>query len=240
MIYKYSYSSTFTKMGIEAKRKRPCDKIVRSFVCLCLCLFLFVFVFFLSSCGTLVGALCGEAGCYDPGPGDFDVRVPAATTPGTYNLEVKKMMDGDDADAEEAPESCTASTFTVANTDTAAPSPSPPTAPTSQPASAPTTEPTGQPVSPSIAPTVPSSPSSSSSSPGSPGVPPTPVPAKVTCKPAAVVQYSYKEETSTGIPLVTISHASGDRSEGGCTTMTGLWEWLASGPEGVPAVRTCF
>lgn len=217
-----------------------------------------------SSCGTLVEELCGEAGCYDPGPGDFDVRVPAATKPGTFNLEVKKMGDGDDGDnadagadaAEGAVESCTASTFTIVNTDTTSPSPSPTaqpvSAPTAQPAAAPTngpTSPTNRPTAgptappvapPSTAPTVPSSSSSSSSSsgsPGSPGVPPTPVPAKVTCKPAAVVQYSYKLETTTGMPLVTISHASGDRTEGGCASMTGLWEWLASGPEGVPAVR---
>ena len=217
-----------------------------------------------NSCGTLVGALCGDEGCYDPGPGDFDVRVPAATSPGTFNLQVKKMLFADDANPDTASEeaaasSCTASTFTIVNADGTSPSPSPtsqpasaptngPTAPTAQPAAAPTANPssptsgpTGQPATaPSSSPTLSSPSSSSSSGPGSPGVPPTPVPSKVTCKPAAVVEYSYKLETNSGLPLVTIAHTSGDRDEGGCTNLTGLWEWLATGPEGVPLVRPEF
>ncbi|CAN0122050.1 unnamed protein product, partial [Ectocarpus sp. 8 AP-2014] len=33
-------------------------------------------------------------------------------------------------------------------------------------------------------------------------------------------------ETSTLLPLITISHESEDRDEGGCTNFSGLWEWV--------------
>lgn len=69
-----------------------------------------------------------------------------------------------------------------------------------------------------------------------PGTPPTPVPARVTCDPTVAVTYSYKIETSTAMPLITIEHESGDRDGGGCTNLSGLWEWLSTKPTGVPEV----
>lgn len=80
-----------------------------------------------------------------------------------------------------------------------------------------------------------------SGEPGSPGVPPVPVPAKTVCDPAALLSFSYDARDGDGEveiegSLVTIAHASGDRAELGCATLTELWQWLQTGPEGVPTV----
>ncbi|CAM9902640.1 unnamed protein product [Ectocarpus sp. 4 AP-2014] len=75
--------------------------------------------------------------------------------------------------------------------------------------------------------------SSSSSEPGSPGFPPTPVPDKVVCDDTAELSFVYTLE-DTDRPLVTVAHASGDRSETGCLTLTKLYDWLATEPADVP------
>ena len=64
---------------------------------------------------------------------------------------------------------------------------------------------------------------------------PNQVPDKVECDPSAELEFTYSLET-TKRPLVTVAHASGDRSEAGCLTLTKLYDWLATGPEDVPAV----
>lgn len=77
-----------------------------------------------------------------------------------------------------------------------------------------------------------------SGEPGSPGVPPVPVPAKTVCDPAAPLSFSYDaRDAEIEGSLVTIAHASGDRAELGCATLTEMWQWLQTGPEGVPTVR---
>ncbi|CAN0194155.1 unnamed protein product, partial [Ectocarpus sp. 12 AP-2014] len=75
--------------------------------------------------------------------------------------------------------------------------------------------------------------SSSSSEPGSPGFPPTPVPDKVVCDDTAELSFVYTLE-DTKRPLVTVAHASGDRSEAGCLTLSKLYDWLATEPADVP------
>lgn len=105
-----------------------------------------------------------------------------------------------------------------------------PTAPTAGGPSAPT----GTPTSPAVAPTPPDDPSLGE--PGSPGTPPTPVPAKVECDATAELEFVYMQE-NTKLPLITVSHASGDREEVGCLTLTKLYDWLATAPEGVPEVN---
>ncbi|CAM9806651.1 unnamed protein product, partial [Laminaria digitata] len=101
-----------------------------------------------------------------------------------------------------------------------------PTAPTGVPSA-----PTETPTSPSVAPIPPVD--SSVGEPGSPGTPPTPVPAKVECDATAELEFVYIQE-NTKLPLITVAHASGDRSEAGCLTLTKLYDWLATAPEGVP------
>lgn len=69
-----------------------------------------------------------------------------------------------------------------------------------------------------------------------------PVPAKTVCDPTAPLAFSYAARDADGEvdiegSLVTIAHASGDRAELGCATLTDLWEWLQTGPAGVPTVR---
>ncbi|CAM9948653.1 unnamed protein product [Ectocarpus sp. 12 AP-2014] len=203
------------------------------------------------SCGTLVAELCGEAGCYDPGPGDYDVRIPADTTPGTFKLQVKRVSTGEEA--------CSAEAFAVeaaasdsssgtraistpapvpaaaAATTTPAPVVSSTEAPVPAATGAPAPAATGAPV-PAATPApvaaaaesapVPLATSSATESGEVPGTPPTPVPPRVTCDPAAVVAFSYELETSTLLPLITISHESEDRDEGGCTNFSELWEWV--------------
>ncbi|CBJ33360.1 Mannuronan C-5-epimerase [Ectocarpus siliculosus] len=199
-------------------------------------------------CGTFSTALCGDAGCYDPGTGDYDVTVPADQAVGEYKLEV---VSADDTDVS----SCTASSFLVVEAggapavsptetpvdETPAPSPPPlptfaPVAPTPAPvtaapvaapvASSSSSEPVAAPVAAPVA-------SSSSSEPGSPGFPPTPVPDKVVCDDSAELSFVYTLE-DTKRPLVTVAHASGDRSEAGCLTLTKLYDWLATEPADVP------
>ncbi|CBJ32199.1 Mannuronan C-5-epimerase [Ectocarpus siliculosus] len=46
--------------------------------------------------------------------------------------------------------------------------------------------------------------------------------------------YDAREDEEIEGALVTIEHASGDRTELGCVTLTEMWQWLQSGPEGVP------
>lgn len=124
-----------------------------------------------------------------------------------------------------------------------APSPAPnaPTASPNSPTGSPNT-PTGAPgaptetsSSPAVAPTPPEDPSLGE--PGSPGTPPTPVPAKVECDATAALAFVYTQE-STKLPLITVTHASGDREEVGCLTLTKLYDWLATAPDGVPEVCT--
>lgn len=210
-------------------------------------------------CGTLSNALCGDAGCFDPGTGDYDVVVPATVTPGKYKLQIKNMAD--------QTASCSDSSFYVVEeggeTPTLPPSeapietPSPVAPPTAAPVRAPSTSPvvppsgapaaapsgapaaaaTDQPVA-VVSPTPASVTSSStSSSPGTPGTPPSPVPSKAACDPTVELEFTYTVET-TKLPLVTVSHVSGDRDEGGCLTLTKLYDWLAAGPTDVPEVRT--
>lgn len=62
------------------------------------------------------------------------------------------------------------------------------------------------------------------------------VPAMGTCDPTAALTFNYTLE-DTKRPLVTVAHASGDRSEGGCLTLTMLYDWLATEPTDVPVVR---
>lgn len=60
------------------------------------------------------------------------------------------------------------------------------------------------------------------------------------CDPSVELEFTYTLET-TKRPLVTVAHASGDRSEAGCLTLTKLYDWLATAPEDVPAVcARCF
>lgn len=70
-------------------------------------------------------------------------------------------------------------------------------------------------------------------------MPPTPVPDKTVCDPNAALSFTYDERDATEIEgsLVTIAHASGDRTELGCATLTDMWQWLQTGPDGVPTVR---
>ena len=248
-----------------------------------------------------MGALCGTGGCYDPGMGDYDVRLPATISPGKFKLQVKKTAEGNGEGDDDGVtmSSCTESSFDVVSPSnnsanaSAAPTPaavsggggdssnegetasptavtSPPTAATPSPenvTSSPTAvtpAPLAETASPTIEteapapieteapttvtdfptpaptgalPTATSSSSSSSTGSGVAGVPPTPVPARVECSSDAVLTYSYELESS-GMPLVTIVHESGDRDEGGCATLTTLWEWLSTKPSGVPSVRS--
>lgn len=61
------------------------------------------------------------------------------------------------------------------------------------------------------------------------------MPAKVECDPSVELEFTYTLET-TKRPLVTVAHASGDRSESGCLTLTKLYDWLATAPTDVPTV----
>lgn len=61
------------------------------------------------------------------------------------------------------------------------------------------------------------------------------MPAKVECDAGAELEFVYTQE-STKLPLITVAHASGDRSEAGCLTLTKLYDWLAAMPDGVPEV----
>lgn len=61
------------------------------------------------------------------------------------------------------------------------------------------------------------------------------VPVKAVCDDTAELSFTYTLET-TKRPLVTVAHASGDRSEAGCLTLTKLYDWLATEPADVPAV----
>lgn len=63
------------------------------------------------------------------------------------------------------------------------------------------------------------------------------VPAKVVCDSSAELSFVYTLE-DTKRPLITVAHASGDRSEAGCLTLTMLYDWLATEPLDVPVVRT--
>lgn len=88
-------------------------------------------------------ALCGDAGCSDPGTGDYDVVVPADQALGVYKLEVVSAADP-------SVKRCSDAAFSVveegdaagdSSTEAAAtPAPSPPPLPTFAPAA-----PTGQP-----------------------------------------------------------------------------------------------
>lgn len=107
----------------------------------------------------------------------------------------------------------------------------PPTMPPVEPTPAPITTaprtpaPTVAPsLSPTVAPTVLPT-ATVYGEPGSPGVPPTPVPDKQVCDTTAVVSFELEEDEEDGYE-VTLAHASGNRSEGGCVTMTKLWDWL--------------
>lgn len=207
----------------------------------------------------MVAELCGEAGCYDPGPGDYDVRIPADTTPGTFKLQVKRVSTGEEACSAEAfaveaaasdsssgtraistpapvpapsaatttPAPVVSSTGAPVNAATGAPVPAATGAPVPAATGAPVPAATPAPVAAAAESVpVPSATSSATESGEIPGTPPTPVPPRVTCDPAAVVAFSYKLETSTLLPLITISHESEDRDEGGCTNFSGLWEWV--------------
>ncbi|CAM9601879.1 unnamed protein product [Pylaiella littoralis] len=112
-----------------------------------------------------------------------------------------------------------------------APTPAPSAAATAAVTSAPAVPTTAAPVAsaPVAAPVMPSS----SGEAGSPGFPPTPVPAKVECDSSAELTFTYTEET-TKRPLITVAHASGDREEAGCLTLTMLYDWLATEPTDVP------
>lgn len=71
-----------------------------------------------------------------------------------------------------------------------------------------------------------------------------PVPPKTVCDPAAPLAFSYdpREELNADGEveiegsLVTIAHSSGNRTELGCATLTEMWQWLQTGPQGVPTV----
>ena len=104
-------------------------------------------------------------------------------------------------------------------------------------AATPTPQPS--PAAPTPSPVMPTAITSSDSegTPGSPGTPPSPVPAKVECDPDAELEFVYTQEDDTDLPLITVAHASGDRSEAGCLTLTKVYEWLGSGPAGVAGVR---
>ncbi|CAN0037835.1 unnamed protein product, partial [Hapterophycus canaliculatus] len=104
---------------------------------------------------------------------------------------------------------------------TATPGPVP--APTAPPVAAPTSAPV---AAATQAPSADAPTSSDLAADGeTPGTPPTPVPARVTCDPAAAVTYSYSTELTTGMPLITIAHANDDRDAGGCTNFSGLRAW---------------
>lgn len=213
-------------------------------------------------------SLCTPEGCYDPGMGDYDVRLPAAISPGKFKLQVKTV---DDEEGSVAISACTNTTFDVVSSPygaTAPPSggtvppsgapspgtPEPSLAETAAPSMAETAAPsvatapplatvlptetkvpTPSPVATTSMPTAASLTSSSMTDSSIPGVSPTPVPGRANCSSSATLTYSYEIETS-GMPLVLIAHESGDRDEGGCATLTGLWEWLLSGPSEVPSV----
>lgn len=70
-------------------------------------------------------------------------------------------------------------------------------------------------------------------------MPPTPVPDKTVCDPDATLSFTYDARDATEIEgsLVTIAHASGDRTELGCATLTEMWQWLQTGEDDVPTVR---
>ena len=65
------------------------------------------------------------------------------------------------------------------------------------------------------------------------------MPARVACDPSAELTFTYTLE-DTKRPLVTVAHASGDRSEAGCLTLTMLYDWLATEPTDVPVVRIFY
>ncbi|CAM9760220.1 unnamed protein product, partial [Scytosiphon promiscuus] len=98
-------------------------------------------------------------------------------------------------------------------------------------AAVPVVAPTASPVAAPVASPVASS--TSEGEPGSPGFPPSPVPAKVVCDDSAELEFVYTLET-TKRPLITVAHASGDRTEAGCLTLTKLYDWLATEPADVP------
>eukprot|EP00752_Nemacystus_decipiens_P005724 g5181.t1 len=214
------------------------------------------------SCGTFVSALCGDGGCYDPGPGDYDVRVPATATAGKFKLQVKSAATSAAASSSDttAAETCTAA-FDVTEPEdnnaaaateqptpapmdapvaaTSAPTagsnvPAPTAAPVPAPTAAPVTAPTAAPGQAVDAPVAGGTTSSSDGSGNTPGTPPTPVPARVTCNPAAAVEYSYSLESSTEQPLIKVTHVSGDRDEGGCMNLSALYEWLLTKPADTP------
>lgn len=188
----------------------------------------------LISCGTFTHSLCGKDGCYDPGTGDYDVRIPDSVTPGSFKLQVTTND----------MKSCTDSAFDVVR-DPSKATPSPIVAAPETPT--PTALLTGSPVAPemgapslapvTVAPTAAPTAKSLFGAPGTPGYPPTdkPVPERITCNSAAVLKYSYKVE-SNGLGVITISHESGDAMENGCANFTSLWEWLLTLPTGVPTV----
>lgn len=209
-------------------------------------------------CGTLAEALCNNLdGCYDPGTGDYDVTVPVDQVSGTYKLQVKNR---DDQTAH-----CSDSFFVTGETgavptlapaetpvQTRSPTPAPffpatpsPVVPTEAPVvpltRAPSPEPTPQPVAPPAAqPVVPPTPRTAPPTQDTtPIVLPNPVPAKVECDDSAELSFKYTKESSTKLPLITVTHASGDRTENGCLTLTMLYEWLQTAPSDVLPV-SCF
>ncbi|CAN0334916.1 unnamed protein product, partial [Ectocarpus sp. 12 AP-2014] len=190
------------------------------------------------SCGTYVASLCGDDGCYDPGTGDYDVVVPADVTPGSFSLYVQEL-------SENGPWDC-APFIVAADPSASTPAPTPgsrevpstttaPAAPAITPSPVGTPAPVGIPAPVAVV-TATAAPTPATGEPGSPGVPPTPVPAKTVCDPAAELSFTYdaREDEEIEGSLVTIEHASGDRTELGCVTLTEMWQWLQSGPEGVP------
>eukprot|EP00903_Cladosiphon_okamuranus_P009971 g9457.t1 len=245
------------------------------------------------SCGTFISALCGDGGCYDPGPGDYDVRVPATAAAGKFKLQVKSAVTSDTnaavaetcTDAFDVTEpannnnnnnnvvistqptpspvvppvavvAATAAPLTPALVEdaltaspvptptaapvpdpTAAPVPAPTAAPAPAPTAAPVPDPTAAPVAAADAVTPVATGGTTSSSDGNgntPGTPPTPVPPRVTCNPAAEVEFTYAVESTTLQPLIKISHASENRDDGGCTNFSALYEWLQTKPAQVP------
>ncbi|CAM9939118.1 unnamed protein product [Scytosiphon promiscuus] len=198
------------------------------------------------SCGVFVASLCGEGGCYDPGTGDYDVVVPADVDPGAFTLYVEELSEG-------GPWDCAPFTVSV-NSSAPTPAPTPvfrgevttiaPTTPSPAPPPQ-TTAPTAGAVATAapVAAQVPATPAPSAATPagepGSPGVPPTPVPDKTVCDPAAALAFTYDARDEDGEiniegSLLSVAHASGDRTELGCATLTDVWQWLQTGPEGVP------
>lgn len=172
--------------------------------------------------------LCEDPGCYDPGTGDYDVVVPADQPLGEYKLRVKCSDD--------ETTHCSYLTFYVIEAGGDMPTLSPSLTPLEtpspvEPRTASPNTPTDAPVAPTASPNAPSP----LGEPGSPGTPPTPVPAKVECDATAKLKFVYTKE-DTKLPLITVAHASGDREEVGCLTLTKLYDWLATAPDGVPEV----